>query len=122
MEQEMHRAQRSRRAPGSRQQPGEFSREGVGGAALAYERRRRDFLGYYQLLGLAEAEDITAEAIKSAFKSQAMQLHPDRVHASGGTGDAVKEAHVHFQRLQIAYDVLRDPEKRRAYDRGQLVH
>lgn len=38
-----------------------------------------------------------------------------------GDADAQREAHVRFQKLQMAYDVLRDPEKRRAYDRGQLV-
>ena len=62
------------------------------------------------------------EAIKTAFKAQAMQLHPDKVQASsGGDAELVREAHVKFQKLQMAYDVLRDPEKRRAYDRGQWV-
>jgi curved DNA-binding protein CbpA len=28
---------------------------------------------------------------------------------------------VKFQKLQIAYDVLKDADKRRLYDRGQLV-
>ena len=31
------------------------------------------------------------------------------------------QAHVKFQKLQMAYDVLRDPEKRRMYDKGQLI-
>ncbi len=33
-----------------------------------------------------------------------------------------KRAHYKFQKLQMAYDVLRDPEKRQSYDRGQLIH
>jgi DnaJ-class molecular chaperone len=68
------------------------------------------------------AEEVTVESIKAAFKVQAMLLHPDRVAAEGGDAALVQQAHVQFQRLQIAYDALRDPEKRRAYDRGQLVH
>lgn len=38
----------------------------------------------------------------------------------GHAQEAQREAHVRFQKLQMAYDVLRDPEKRAAYDRGQL--
>jgi DnaJ-class molecular chaperone len=32
-----------------------------------------------------------------------------------------KSAHVKFQKLQMAYDVLRDEKKRKLYDRGQLM-
>lgn len=73
------------------------------------------------MLCSTHAEDITPEVIKTAFKAQALQYHPDRVLSQGGDADTQKKAHVKFQKLQIAYDVLRDPEKRRAYDRGQLI-
>jgi hypothetical protein len=33
-----------------------------------------------------------------------------------------KRAHYKFQKLQMAYDLWRDPEKRQSFDRGQLIH
>lgn len=57
--------------------------------------------------------------VKVAFKSLALTLHPDKFTKE--EDDVQKEAHVKFQKLQIAYDTLKDPEKRRLYDRGQLV-
>jgi DnaJ-class molecular chaperone len=73
---------------------------------------------------LYNAGEVTTEDVKAAFKAQALVLHPDRAFATGKelTVEGQKEAHVQFQRLQMAYDVLRDPEKRRAYDRGQLLN
>ncbi len=63
---------------------------------------------------------MSTDDVKAAFKAQALQLHPDRVAASGSEQE-VREAAVRFQKLQIAYDTLKDTEKRRLYDRGQLV-
>ncbi|MFE9744978.1 DnaJ domain-containing protein [Saccharothrix saharensis] len=61
---------------------------------------------YYELLGVgryaSEAE------IKSAYRSLAKVMHPD---AGGSSGT--------FRMLQEAYDTLRDPARRRDYDRGQ---
>ncbi|GFH06048.1 chaperone protein dnaJ, partial [Haematococcus lacustris] len=71
---------------------------------------------------LLAAGDITTETVKSAFKAQAKLLHPDSVMAAGGDVAQQRQASGDFQKLQMAYDVLRDPEKRRAYDQGQLVH
>ncbi|GAX77781.1 hypothetical protein CEUSTIGMA_g5224.t1 [Chlamydomonas eustigma] len=88
-------------------------------------RRIRDFLGYYKILGvnLADtansAEGPSTENVKAAFKAQAMQLHPDKFISAAE--EERKQAHVKFQKLQMAYDVLRDPEKRRMYDKGQLI-
>lgn len=45
--------------------------------------------------------EVTAESVKAAFKVQAMQLHPDRVGAAGGTAEAQQAAHVQFLRLQV---------------------
>ncbi|GLC77062.1 hypothetical protein PLESTF_001879200 [Pleodorina starrii] len=94
--------------------------EGGGGAGQGRRRRRSDFLGYYRVLGLQEAEAVSAEDIKQAFKVQALLLHPDK-HV-GADEQAQRAALVKFQKLQIAYDTLKDAEKRRLYDRGQLVH
>jgi molecular chaperone DnaJ len=48
--------------------------------------------------------------IKSAFRKQAMKLHPDR-----NPGDS--EAEHKFKELNEAYEILKDPDKRAAYDR-----
>ena len=63
---------------------------------------------FYELLGVArDADDKT---LKSAFRKKAMQYHPDR-----NPGDA--EAEKNFKAVNEAYEVLRDEQKRAAYDR-----
>ena len=66
----------------------------------------RDPKGYYAILGLAPGADINA--IKTAYRSRAMTVHPDR-NASG-------RAREEFQRLAEAYAVLRDVVRRAEYD------
>ena len=63
---------------------------------------------YYDILGAAR--DATEDDLKKAYRQQAMKLHPDR-----NPGDAKAEAG--FKDLNEAYDVLKDGEKRAAYDR-----
>ena len=48
--------------------------------------------------------------IKAAFRKQAMQCHPDRNPGDGG-------AEHRFKEINEAYEVLKDPDKRAAYDR-----
>src|SRR5580658_4795457 len=48
--------------------------------------------------------------IKSAFRKQAMQCHPDR-------NPDDKDAEHRFKEINEAYEVLKDPDKRAAYDR-----
>jgi molecular chaperone DnaJ len=63
---------------------------------------------YYSVLGVsATASD---DDIKKAYRKLAMRYHPDR---NGGT----KESEERFKEITEAYDVLRDPSKRAAYDR-----
>ena len=62
---------------------------------------------YYEVLGVAR--DATAEQIKTAYRRLAKELHPDH-HA----GDVAKEQR--FKVVTAAYEVLSDPERRRAYD------
>jgi len=63
---------------------------------------------YYQLLGVSRAAD--SEEIKKSYRQLALQYHPDRNQGS-------KEAEERFKEVTQAYEVLRDPEKRAAYDR-----
>ena len=63
---------------------------------------------YYELLGIDRSAD--DRAIKSAYRKLAMECHPDR---HGGCTE--KEAH--FKAISEAYDCLKDPQKRAAYDR-----
>lgn len=63
---------------------------------------------YYEMLGVER--DADANTLKRAYRKMAMQYHPDR-----NPGDA--EAERKFKELSEAYDVLRDAEKRSAYDR-----
>lgn len=64
---------------------------------------------YYQIMGLSR--DATEKDIKTAYRRLARQYHPDL--------NASADAKEKFQTLGEAYDVLKDPEKRRAYDAGQ---
>jgi molecular chaperone DnaJ len=63
---------------------------------------------YYATLGVAK--DASAEDLKRAYRKLAMECHPDR-----NPGDAKAEAR--FKELNEAYDVLKDDQKRGAYDR-----
>ena len=63
---------------------------------------------YYELLEIERTAD--AATIKSSYRRLAMDCHPDR---HGGCTD--KEAR--FKAISQAYDVLKDPQKRAAYDR-----
>ncbi len=62
----------------------------------------------YEILGVAR--DADADAIKKAYRRLARQLHPDVNPDS--------EAQAQFQEVGRAYEVLSDPQKRAAYDRG----
>ncbi len=63
---------------------------------------------YYEVLGVERGAD--AEAIKKTYRKLAFENHPDR---NGGS----KEAEERFRQATEAYEVLRDPQKRAAYDR-----
>src|SRR3972149_1066539 len=63
---------------------------------------------YYEALGVSRSA--SAEDIKKAYRKLAMDHHPDR-----NPGD--KKAEGKFRDINEAYDVLKDTEKRAAYDR-----
>ena len=62
---------------------------------------------YYVLLGCARTASETE--IKKAYRKLAMEYHPDR--------NSAPEAEGRFKEITEAYEVLRDPQKRAAYDR-----
>jgi len=63
---------------------------------------------FYSVLGVQKTA--SDDEIKKAYRKLAMQFHPDRNNGS-------QEAEEKFKELTEAYDVLRDPNKRAAYDR-----
>jgi molecular chaperone DnaJ len=63
---------------------------------------------YYNVLGVSRGA--SDDEVKKAYRKLAMQYHPDRNNGS-------REAEERFKQITEAYDVLRDPNKRAAYDR-----
>jgi len=63
---------------------------------------------YYEVLGVSRTA--SDEEIKVAYRKLAMRWHPDRNNGS-------RDAEAKFKEVSEAYDVLRDPDKRAAYDR-----
>ncbi|MFL5616691.1 MAG: molecular chaperone DnaJ [Gemmatimonadaceae bacterium] len=63
---------------------------------------------FYNVLGVPRGA--SDDDIKKAYRKLAMQYHPDR-------NNGAKDAEEKFKEITEAYDVLRDPQKRAAFDR-----
>lgn len=63
---------------------------------------------YYQILGVSR--DASDEEIKKAYRKLVFEHHPDRNPHRKDADERIKE-------INVAYEIIGDPEKRRTYDR-----
>ena len=71
-----------------------------------YEGRFMDHKDYYKVMGVSQTA--TDKEIKLAYRRLARKYHPDI--------SKEKDAEEHFKEVGEAYEVLKDPEKRKVYD------
>ena len=62
---------------------------------------------FYEILGVAK--NASDDEIKKSYRKLAMKHHPDRNQGN-------KESEKKFKEASAAYEILKDPQKRSAYD------
>jgi molecular chaperone DnaJ len=75
---------------------------------LIYKKEKMSKQDFYKLLEVEK--NASAEDLKKSYRKLAMKYHPDRNPGN-------KEAEEKFKQISEAYDVLKDEQKRAAYDR-----
>lgn len=78
---------------------------------MAHTHTNEQFTDHYEVLGISQ--DATADEIKRAFREKSKQYHPDQFENSPRYSFYVEMQ----QRINTAYNVLSDSERRAAYDR-----
>mmetsp|Transcript_7790 Transcript_7790/g.14742 ORF Transcript_7790/g.14742 Transcript_7790/m.14742 type:complete len:553 (+) Transcript_7790:139-1797(+) len=103
--------------------------EGLADAAERCMRRRDGEDGEVQVEGVSEAEyykllDISSKAtpkeVTRAYRKLAAKWHPDKWSVSSEKRQKAAEAM--FKKVKDAYDTLKDPEKRHAYNQQSSRH
>lgn len=75
---------------------------------------QKDDSSYYSLLGVGL--DASKDAIKRAYRSMILELHPDKFHGLNMTEEDEIAAKNKFIKVTEAYETLVDDEKRKQYD------
>lgn len=78
---------------------------------LRLSRAFRAARNFYEVLGVSK--DASTAEVKKAFREKVKILHPDRQQ-----GQSSEAATKQYREVVDAYRVLRDPEKRKKYDRS----
>lgn len=67
---------------------------------------------YYQILGIS-SRNVSSADIRKAYRQKSLELHPDKVQQKGHV-DSAQAARV-YEKVQEAYAVLQDKDKRQEY-------
>ncbi|PNW71838.1 hypothetical protein CHLRE_16g690400v5 [Chlamydomonas reinhardtii] len=118
-EQEQRRQQSSSRSRSQQRQQQQSRTSGGSGSGSASSSGGShpgwDPRGLYGVLGVSRTA--SKEEVQAAYRAAAMRWHPDRQPEPRLKAEATRR----FQAVQEAYSVLRDPQRRAAYDRGGYV-
>lgn len=72
--------------------------------------------GLYKALEISPSA--TEKEVRDSFRRLALKYHPDRVSGEQREKEAAKEK---FQQISAAYDILKDPRRRKEYDRSGMT-
>ncbi|KAJ2897538.1 hypothetical protein IWW38_001684 [Coemansia aciculifera] len=77
-----------------------------------------DTKDHYAVLGVCHTA--TLEEIKRAYYALSREVHPDKIHTTAAVSKETEDVKkLEFHQISIAWEILRDPAKRREYDRIQ---